>query len=155
MLQKVIFALCLIISMSIDLYAQNEPLKIGVVELTHTQIHWIFGREDRGDIQIVGIVEPYRDLAERYAKQHGYDMSKVYNTMDEMIAATKPEAVTAFGTIYEHLEVVEKCAPLGIHVMMEKLLTVSMDHAKKMETLAKKHNLHLLTNYEKNWLQQT
>ncbi|MBT8308053.1 MAG: Gfo/Idh/MocA family oxidoreductase, partial [Maribacter sp.] len=67
------------------------------------------------------------------------------------IEATHPEAVSAFGTIYEHLEVVEKAAPLGIHVMVEKPMAVNLEHAKKMEALAKKYNIHLLTNYETTW----
>ena len=58
------------------------------------------------------------------------------------------DAVTAFGTIYDHLEIVETFAPLGIHVMVEKPLAVSLEHAKKMEALARKHKIHLLTNYE-------
>src|SRR5690606_40596134 len=58
---------------------------------------------------------------------------------------------TAFGTIYEHLNVVKVCAPKGIHVMVEKPLAVSLDHARKMEALAKKYNIHLLTNYETTW----
>lgn len=137
--------------MSMNVIAQKEPVKIGIVGLTHTHVHWILGREERGDIQIVGIVEPNRDLAERYSKQHGYPMNIVFNTIEEMINATNPEAVTAFGTIYEHLEVVETCAPLGIHVMVEKPLAVSLEHAKKMEALAKKYSIHLLTNYETTW----
>ncbi|MBC7885124.1 MAG: Gfo/Idh/MocA family oxidoreductase, partial [Saprospiraceae bacterium] len=134
-----------------DLTAQREPLKVGVVGLTHTHVHWILGRKERGDIKIVGIVEPNKNLAQRYADQHGYPMRMVYNTIEEMIAATHPEAVTAFGTIYDHLAVVESCAPLGIHVMVEKPLAVSLDHANKMKALADKHNIHLLTNYETTW----
>ncbi|PHN06663.1 Gfo/Idh/MocA family protein [Flavilitoribacter nigricans] len=132
--------------------AQSDPpLRVAVVGLTHSHVHWILGRPDRGDIQIVGIVEPNRDLAERFAKQHGYSMDMVYNTMEEMFTAVKPEAVTAFGSIYEHLEVVEACAPRGIHVMVEKPLAVSVAHAKKMQALAEKHQIHLLTNYETTW----
>lgn len=133
------------------LLAQENVLRVGVVGLTHTHVHWILGREENGDIKIVGIVEPNRALAERYAQQHGYSMNIVFNTMEEMIAATKPEAVTAFGTIYEHLKVVEIAAPKGIHVMVEKPLAVSVEHARKMEALAKKHNIQLLTNYETTW----
>lgn len=131
--------------------SQDEPLKVGVVGLTHSHVNWILGREDYDDIRIVGIVEPNLALAQRYATQHGFDMALVYQTMEEMITATQPEAVTAFGTIYEHLEVVEMCAPKGIHVMVEKPLAVSLDHALRMEELAKKHNIHLLTNYETTW----
>lgn len=131
--------------------AQENVLRVGVVGLTHTHVHWILGREDRGDIKIVGIVEPNRALAERYSKQHGYSMDIVFNTMEEMITATKPEAVTAFGTIYEHLKVVEIAAPKGIHVMVEKPLAVSVEHARKMAALAKQYNIQLLTNYETTW----
>ena len=67
----------------------------------------------------------------------------------------KVEAVTAFGTIYEHLEVVEEAAPRGIHVMVEKPLAVNLEHARRMEELAKKHNIHLLTNYETTWYPST
>ncbi|MEP0365567.1 MAG: Gfo/Idh/MocA family oxidoreductase [Cyclobacteriaceae bacterium] len=151
MIRKYLSAISLALLISFNALAQNKPVKVGIVGLTHTHVHWILGREDRGDIQIVGIVESNRELAERYSKQHGYPMSLVFGTMEEMITATKPEAVTAFGTIYEHLQVVETCAPLGIHVMVEKPLAVSLDHAKKMEALAKKHNIHLLTNYETTW----
>jgi predicted dehydrogenase len=59
--------------------------------------------------------------------------------------------VTAFNTIYGHLEVVEYCAPKGIHVMVEKPLAVNWEHARKMIELAKKHKIHLLTNYETSW----
>jgi predicted dehydrogenase len=132
-------------------FGQKTPLRIGVIGLTHTHVHWILGRPKDDKITIVGIVETNKDLALRYTKQHGYSMDLVFNTIEEMIAKTKPEAVAAFGTIYEHLEVVEKCAPLGIHVMVEKPLAVSLKHAKKMEKLAKKHQIQLLTNYETTW----
>jgi predicted dehydrogenase len=78
-------------------------------------------------------------------------MDKVYNSMQELVDAQIVEAVTAFGSIYEHLEVVEFFAPRGIHVMVEKPLAVNLEHAKKMEALAIKHNIHLLTNYETTW----
>ena len=151
MLLRYLFSLSLVLLVSLNLSAQKRVVKIGIVGLTHSHVHQILGREDQGDIKIVGIVEPNKSLAERYAKLYKYPMSMVFNTIEEMIDATKPEAVTAFNSIFGHLEVVEVCAPRGIHVMVEKPLAVSMKHAKKMEALAKKHNIHLLTNYETTW----
>jgi predicted dehydrogenase len=133
------------------LSGETAPLRVGVAGLTHTHVHWILGRADRGDIQLVGIAEPNKELAFRYLKQHNLSLDLWFASLEEMIAKTKPEAVTAFGSIYEHLHVVQVCAPKGIHVMVEKPLAVSTDHALKMETLAKKHNIHLLTNYETTW----
>ena len=131
--------------------SKQQPVKIGIVGLTHDHVHLLLRRPVKSDLKIVGIVEPNQKLAERYSKQYGYSMDMVYNTMEEMISATKPEAVTAFGSIYEHLEVVETCAPLGIHVMVEKPLAVSIEHSKKMKFLAERHHIHLLTNYETTW----
>jgi len=138
-------------STSFIMSQDKKPLRIGIVGLTHTHVHWILGRPERGDIVIVGIVEPNRELAQRYANEHGFSMNIVFNTMKEMIEKTKPEAVTAFGSIYEHLQVVETCAPLGIHVMVEKPLAVSLEHAKKMKQLADQYKIILLTNYETTW----
>lgn len=129
----------------------KKPLRVAIVGLVHTHVHWILGREKMGDIEIVGIAEPNRKLAEAYSKQHGYNMNIVYSTMEEMIEKTKPEAVFAFNTIYDHLKTVEYCAPRGIHVMVEKPLAVNMEHAGKMLSLAAKYHIHLLTNYETTW----
>lgn len=129
----------------------QTPLRVAVVGLVHTHVHWILGREKQSDIEIVAIVEPNRDLAERYAQQHGYDMDLVYADLETMLNEVKPEAVTAFGTILDHLAVVKACAPRGIHVMVEKPLAISHDHARQMADLAEKHQIHLLTNYETTW----
>ena len=136
---------------SMSLFSQEKPLKVGVIGLTHTHVHWIFGSEPRGEIEIVGIVEPNRELAQRYADQYNFSMEKVYDSMEALHQASELEAVTAFGTIYDHLAIVEFFAPKGIHVMVEKPLAVNFKHAKKMYNLAKKHTIHLLTNYETTW----
>ena len=49
----------------------QKPLRVGVVGLVHTHVHGIlnkaFRQKDQNDINIVGIAEPNRALAERYA----------------------------------------------------------------------------------------
>jgi predicted dehydrogenase len=141
----------LMVLTTITANAKPEPVKVGVIGLTHTHVHWILGRPADDAVVIVGIVERDVDLARRYTQQHGLSMDLVYSSMDDLIRHAKPEAVLAFGTIYDHLEIVETFAPLGIHVMVEKPLAVSLDHAKKMEALATRHGIHLLTNYETTW----
>jgi predicted dehydrogenase len=130
---------------------QAAPLRVGIAGLTHTHVHWILGRPDRGDIEIVGIAEPNTALAKRYLEQHDLPISLLFSSLEEMLAKTNPEAVTAFGSIFDHLAVVKACAPRGIHVMVEKPLAVNLDHARQMQALAKQHNIQLLTNYETTW----
>jgi predicted dehydrogenase len=130
---------------------KQKPVRVVVVGLVHDHVGWILGYKNKNDIEVVGIAEPNQSLAEKYSKRYGYNMSIVYNTMEEAIEKTKPVAVLAFNNIYEHLKVVEYCAPRGIHVMVEKPLAVSNEHATKMLALAKKYNIQLLTNYETTW----
>ena len=54
---KSIVTCCLLLLSLTFSFAQSKPLKVGVIGLTHTHVHWIFGSESRGDIEIVGIVE--------------------------------------------------------------------------------------------------
>jgi len=143
----IVFIIC---SSTISL-AQERPVRIAVAGMTHGHVGWILNREDIGDIELVGLAEPNKELAKRLMKASNLDEKLWYKDLDEMLQKVKPEAVCAFGSIYEHLEVVEKCAPLGIHVMVEKPLAANMDHALKMSQLAREHNIHLLTNYETTW----
>ncbi|MGH9916552.1 MAG: Gfo/Idh/MocA family protein, partial [Pyrinomonadaceae bacterium] len=123
--------------------------------MSHGHVHGILNRPDRGDIQIVGIYEPNRKLVERYAKQYGLREDLFFTDLDQMLDSVRPTAVTAFGSTYDHLKVVQACAPRGIHVMVEKPLAVNLKHALTIEALAKKHAIHVLTNYETTWYSST
>ncbi len=129
----------------------SKPLRIGIAGLTHDHVHGLLNRAKTGDIEIVGIAEPDRELAERYIKRYNLPASLLYSSLNEMLEKCKPEAVCAFNSIYEHLETVKACAPRKIHVMVEKPLAVSLAHAKEMQALATKYGIQLLTNYETTW----
>lgn len=132
--------------------AQSQPIRVGIAGMTHNHINQVFnyiGKQD--EVEIVGFAEPNRDLAMRLLKQNNLPESLWFKSLDELIKKTKPEAVCAFNSIYEHLEVVKICAPKGIHVIVEKPLAVNNDHLNQMQALVKKYNIHLLTNYETTW----
>jgi predicted dehydrogenase len=147
--------LILVLALQPLVYAQTvqeqRPLRVGIAGLTHGHVDWILRAASKGDVELAGVSESNRDLAERLLKQYNLSMDLLYPDIHQMLANAKPEAVTAFGSIYEHLEVVRACAPKKIHVMVEKPLAVSLTHAREMEALALAHNIHLLTNYETTW----
>lgn len=130
-------------------------MRLAVAGITHGHVPWILGRKDVGDIQLVGIYEKDAALSKKYAAQFKLSTSLFYSDLDKMLEAVKPEAVVAFGSTFEHLSVVEACAPKGIHVMVEKPLAATYEQAKKMKGLARQHNIHLLTNYETSWYATT
>ena len=80
------FLSALLVALSFGGAHASDKLKIGVVGLTHTHVHWIFESEKQGEFEIVGIVEQNKDLARSYAKQHNYSMDKEYDSLDDRFA---------------------------------------------------------------------
>ena len=68
-----------------------------------------------------------------------------------MLDSVKPDAVVAFGSIYDHMMMVKACAPRGIHMMVEKPLATKTAHAIRMRDLAQKYHVYLLTDFETSW----
>ena len=152
---SLLLAACLYIHAA---FAQNNnaaPVRLAVAGISHAHVPWILNRKGKTDVALVGVYEANNELAQRYAKRYNFDPALIYTDLAKMLDAVKPEAVVAFGSIYEHMAVVEACAPRGIHVMVEKPLATNNAHAARMETLAKKHNIYLLTNFETSWYPTT
>lgn len=129
----------------------RQRVPVGVARLTHGHVSWILGRADQGDIELAGIYEPDLEVANRYAREFGLDPRLMHTDFGRMLDTVKPHAVVAFGSIAEHLDVVEAAAPRGIHVMVEKPLAFSLNDAQRIEALANRYGIHVLTNYETTW----
>jgi predicted dehydrogenase len=148
----------LLILTSVTLSGQTslqKPVRIAVAGMTHDHIGFILSRKNVPYMKIVGICEPNRQLAERHSQNYKLDTALIYSNLEIMLDRVKPEAVVAFGSIYEHLAVVEACAPRGIHVMVEKPLATTLESALRMQELAKKFKIHLLTDFETSWYPTT
>jgi len=133
----------------------QKPIRLVVVGISHDHIGFILGRKGKTDFEIVGIYEPNNELAIRICKGFGFDTKLIYSNLNNMLDIVKPDAAVGFGPIFEHLAMVEACAPRGIHVMVEKPLATTVKQAKRMETLANKYNIQLLTDYETSWYSTT
>jgi predicted dehydrogenase len=136
---------------SLNAQSSVQPLRMAVAGMTHDHIGFLLNRKAKSDLLLVGVYEPNKEMALRYAKKYNFDSSLLYSNLDKMLDATKPEVVVAFGSTYDHLAIVEKCAPRGIHVMVEKPLATTVEAAVKMQQLASKYKIHLLTDYETAW----
>lgn len=148
---KSIMAAIVFLAASQTALAAKEPFRIAVAGVTHGHLGGVVSQLRQGDIQVVGVWE----ADSRYL--HDNSLSRMlpkeifYSDLGKMLDVTKPEAVVAYGSIKEHLAVVEACAPRGIHVMVEKPLATTYKDAKRMADLARKHGILLLTNYETTW----
>jgi glucose-fructose oxidoreductase len=138
----------------------SAPLKVGIVGLVHGHAIGFFrggaltpagGILHRPDVQIVGIVEPDQKLFDTYAKQLHLPESLHYPDIAHMVSAAHPQAVLVFTAPNEHRRVVEECAPLGVHVMMEKPLAITYADALAMQAAAERGKIHVLVDFETTW----
>ncbi len=129
----------------------GEPFRIAVAGVTHDHLGGVVHQLRQGDLEVVGVWESDARYLHENALASMLPADRFYSDLGTMLDRTHPEAVVAFGSIKEHLAVVEACAPRGIHVMVEKPLATNLRDAKKMAALARKHGILLLTNYETTW----
>ncbi len=143
--------ICFLILLLCPFHTHAQKLRVAVAGISHGHSGWILGRGNKGDLELCGIYEPDTALARQSARRYNLPEKLFHTSLPAMLDAVKPEAVLGFGSVFSHLSVVEACAPRGIHVMVEKPLAVSLQHALRMQALAEKHRIHLLTNFETSW----
>jgi len=128
------------------------PLRIGIVGLVHGHVEGLLWQaSQRNDLQIVGIAEPNRALFDRLAAKYKLDPGLYHASLDAMLDAAKPEAVSVMTSIKGHRAAVEACAPRQVHLLLEKPLAFSNQDAQRFEELAHRHGVLVLTNFETSW----
>jgi len=130
----------------------HPPLRVGIVGLVHGHVHGFLGQYRHSpEIDIVGVAEPDQQLLSKAASRYGFDPALLFTSLEDMIAKARPQAVLVYTNTYDHRRVVETCARLGVHVMMEKPLAVSLEDALAMQKAARAGKIHVLVNYETSW----
>ncbi|MCX2575186.1 Gfo/Idh/MocA family protein [Pedobacter sandarakinus] len=148
------FGSLLTIALSFFLFAAvsaQTKLNVAIAGLSHDHIYLIMSSYQKGEVNILGIAESNPVLIERFKKRYSLPDSLFYNNLQALLKKHKPDAVLAYNPIAEHLSVVETAAPLGISVMVEKPLAVTVKQADRIAALAKQYNIKVLTNYETTW----
>jgi len=128
-----------------------SSLKLGIAGLSHDHVNGILSDYHDGKVIIVGIAEADKQLCAKYKEKYQLPDSIFFDDLKKMAVTKKPDAVLGFNPVAKHIDVVEICAPLGISVMVEKPLAANLTQAKRMEFLALKYYIKLLTNYETTW----
>lgn len=136
------------------------PLRVGIVGLTHGHVGGFLsggalvpagGLLQRQDAELVGIVEPDQALFDSYARRLHLAPELHFRSVEEMAAQAHPAAVLVCTATSEHRQIVEQCAALGIHVMVEKPLAVSYPEALAIQQAAARGKIHVLVDYETSW----
>ena len=79
-----IFLSILFFSLTIHGFGQQaKPLRIGIAGLTHDHVNGLLARAYDGDIEIAGIAESNRELAEWYLKKYKLSFTLLYSSLEE------------------------------------------------------------------------
>jgi predicted dehydrogenase len=134
-----------------------QPYRLALVGLNHDHVWPQLPSMLRGDVAtLVGVAETLPDRVARIEKEEttaqgvrraAVASSLIFSDWKQMIDQTKPEIVWAFIETSRHLEVVQYCAPRGIHVIFEYPLAVKYEDALEIQRLAKRYDIKVLTNY--------
>jgi predicted dehydrogenase len=131
----------------------QEPMPVVMAGLVHGHAEgFLTSIAHRTDIRIVGISEPDPKLFDQYAKRFGLDAGLYHADLEEMLNTTKPAAVLAYSSTFQHREIVEIAAKHHVAVMMEKPLAVSAADARAIEKAAREAKIVVLVNYFTTWV---
>src|ERR1051325_3083717 len=132
--------------------ADAKPLRLAIAGLEHGHVSgFLRGLKNRKDVQLVGVFDANPELVRKYAQTNSIENSALFTDLGTMLDRTKPEAVATFTNTFDHPMVVETCARRKVHVMMEKPLAVSMEHAHRIEDAARGGGIHVIVNFETTW----
>jgi predicted dehydrogenase len=128
------------------------PVRLAIAGLVHGHIgSFLRSALRRQDVIVVGVFDNDKELLRRYAQEMKLADDVQFTDLDAMLSRAKPDVVAAFTNTFDHPAVVEAAAAKRIHVMMEKPLAVSMEHAERIRRAAEKSGINVLVNYETTW----
>jgi len=127
-----------------------DALKVAVLGLAHDHV-WSNVRE-LGELEgatLVAGADGNADLRNQFVEMTG--CKAVYDDFTELLDKESPDAVFAFTPTAHHANVVELCAPRGIHVLVEKPMAATLEQADRMLVAARKSGITLMINWPTAW----
>jgi glucose-fructose oxidoreductase len=130
----------------------QEPVKVAVIGLEHSHAMGVFDAiANNHDVKLVAIVEPDTGLRAKYGTRFHLDPALFVDSMDALLADSKPDVVLVYTSILRHRAIVVQAAEHGVSAMVEKPLATTLEDAVAMREAARKHHTQLLVNYETTW----
>jgi predicted dehydrogenase len=86
----------------------QRPLRVVIAGLVHGHVSGFLDHcQHRTDLEIGGIAEPNRQLAEQYAGRYKLEQRLFYADLEDAIQKTRTDGVLVYTNMYDHRRVVE------------------------------------------------
>ncbi|HTV67596.1 MAG TPA: Gfo/Idh/MocA family oxidoreductase [Rhizobiaceae bacterium] len=106
---------------------------------------------DHPDAEIAGIYDPDRSRMEAAIRTFGIPDDRVFTDLDACLTKTKADLAIVCSATAEHANSVEKIAPHGLHVMIEKPFAASVADARRIIKAMEGTGKHLAVNWPLAW----
>jgi hypothetical protein len=100
--------------------------------------HYLRVFAEHPDCEVVGLVDRARERREQFAQR--YDVAHQYDTIQELLAHTVPDIVSAVVPVSQNYPVVKVCAEAGVRVVScEKPISAVLSEADAMVDVCRQH----------------
>ena len=110
-----------------------ESIRVGVIGVGHLGMHHARVYTEILGAQLVGVVDINDERAHTIAEPLGVS---AYNDFEMFLEETRPDAVSIVVPTSMHYEIAKTAMEHGVHVLVEKPVTTSVDEAEKLLHLA-------------------
>jgi predicted dehydrogenase len=114
----------------------TDPLKAVLVGCGGMAREWLRFLPEVGGVEVVGLVDVVESQARTRAEEYGLQEACVGTDLGKVLDTTSPEVVFDITVPEAHLEVMLTALAHGCHVLGEKPMADSMDHARQMVAAA-------------------
>ncbi|MEG1502059.1 MAG: Gfo/Idh/MocA family oxidoreductase [Synergistaceae bacterium] len=115
-------------------------IKVGVVGVGHLGMHHARIYSEMPGVKLVGVVDNDKDRVEMIANTLNVPY---FTDLESFIAATSPDAINIVVPTKNHYEVAVKAMNHGIHILVEKPVTTTLQEAEELLRLVKEKKLIL------------
>lgn len=116
-------------------------MRVGVMGLSEGHIFEMLANAKKAaNVQLVGVVEPNDRLYERACQDMPIPR---YTSLDEMIAEAKPELILEGLNHALKVELVEKAAAAGVHLLLDKPLCRNQADLQRIKDAVTKYNTEI------------
>ena len=112
---------------------------VGVGALGRHHLKWL---SKLPGSDLVGLFDTDSEKADKYAREYGVTS---FRTLDEL--ARQVQAVSVVVPTSAHCEVASRLMEQGVHCLIEKPVTSTLDEAKQLSRLAEKHKVQITVGH--------
>lgn len=125
-------------------------LKLGVAGLVHDHVWSLLSQFNAiEEVKIEVAADPNPPLLEKIKMQFG--VNRIYEDFQKMLETEKLDMVLVCTENSRHADVVEAAAERGVHVIMEKPMTATLEQADRIVRAVDKFGIKVMVNYPTTW----